>query len=182
MRQRFIREAAAELLVEEATIKKDLGHVLLQLESLQERLIQATFSKHEPEVPVMTEQTRSDAMALLEDPLLLQRILSDLDACGLVGERTNTLVCYLACVSRLMPRPLSVLVQSSSGAGKTTLQDAVLRCMPPEHQVRLSALTAQSLYYMGRDKLKHKILAVAEEEGVSPRVPFAFGELHPGLG
>ncbi len=131
MRQRFIREAAAELLVEEATIKKDLGHVLLQLEALQERLIQATFSKHEPEVPVMTEQARRAALELLEDP-----------------------------------RPLSVLIQSSSGAGKTTLQDAVLRCMPPEHQVRLSALTAQSLYYMGRDQLKHKILAVAEEEGV----------------
>ncbi len=166
MRQRFIREAAAELLVEEATIKKDLGQVLLQLETLQERLIQAAFSKHEPEVPVLTEQARRAALELLEDPRLLERILSDLSACGLVGEEANTLVCYLACVSRLMPRPLSVLIQSSSGAGKTTLQDAVLRCMPPEHQVRLSALTAQSLYYMGRDKLKHKILAVAEEEGV----------------
>ena len=66
-----------------------------------------------------------------------------------------------------MPRPLSVLIQSSSGAGKTALQDAVLRFMPAEQQVRLSALTAQSLYYMGRDKLKHKILAIAEEEGLA---------------
>ena len=34
-------------------------------------------------------------------------------------------------------------------------------------QLRWSALTSQSLYYLGRDELKHKILAVAEEEGVS---------------
>ena len=39
--------------------------------------------------------------------------------------------------------------------------------MPPEAQLRWSALTSQSLYYLGRDELKHKILAVAEEEGVS---------------
>ena len=39
--------------------------------------------------------------------------------------------------------------------------------MPAEAQLRLSALTGQSLYYMGRTELKHKILAVAEEEGVA---------------
>ena len=35
-----------------------------------------------------------------------------------------------------MARPLAVLIQSSSGAGKTTLQDATLRFMPAEQQVR----------------------------------------------
>ena len=39
--------------------------------------------------------------------------------------------------------------------------------MPPEAQLRWSALSGQSLYYLGREELKHKILAVAEEEGVS---------------
>jgi len=43
----------------------------------------------------------------------------------------------------------------------------VLRLMPAEAQVRVSALTGQSLYYMGPDALRHKILVVAEEEGVS---------------
>ena len=85
----------------------------------------------------------------------------------MVGEETNKLVCYLACVSRLLPQPLSVLVQSSSAAGKTTLQDAVLRLMPAESQTRLSTLTAQSLYYMPEDRLRHKILALAEEDGLA---------------
>ena len=69
-------------------------------------------------------------------------------------------------MSRLLPRPLSVLIQSSSAAGKTSLLEATLQLMPPEAHVRWSALTSQSLYYLGRDELKHKILAVAEEEGV----------------
>ena len=85
---------------------------------------------------------------------------------NLLGEETNKLVCYLACVSRLLPRPLSVLIQSSSAAGKTSLLEGTLQLMPPEAQLRWSALTSQSLYYLGRDELKHKILAVAEEEGV----------------
>ena len=60
-----------------------------------------------------------------------------------------------------------MLIQSSSAAGKTSLVEATLAFMPAEAQLRLSALTGQSLYYMGRTELKHKILAVAEEEGVA---------------
>lgn len=115
----------------------------------------------------MTEHERAAALELLQDPQLLARIAADYVACGLVGEETNKLVCYLAGVSRLLPRPLSVLIQSSSAAGKTALLEATLALMPPEAQLRWSALTSQSLYYLGRDELKHKILAVAEEEGVS---------------
>ena len=165
-RRMFVKEAASELYVEEAAIKKDLGRMLLELEARQDTLIRETLQRSEPEVPPMSEAERRDALELLEDPRLLDRILADYQACGLVGEATNKLICYLACVSRHLPSPLAVLIQSSSGAGKTTLQDAVLRFMPEHEQVRLSALTGQSLYYMGRTALQHKILAIAEEEGV----------------
>ena len=37
--------------------------------------------------------------------------------------------------------------------------------MPPEERIQYSAMTGQSLYYMGEKELKHKILAIAEEEG-----------------
>ena len=166
-RHTFIKQAAAELYVEEATIKRDLGRVLLELEARQEALIREKLGPRASDVPVMTDQQRQEALELLKDPQLIARIQSDFDACGLVGEETNRLVCYLACVSRLLPRPLSVLVQSSSAAGKTSLVEATLRLMPPETQVRLSALTGQSLYYMGPGELRHKILAIAEEQGVA---------------
>jgi hypothetical protein len=164
-RRMFIKEAAAELYCEETTIKQDLGRVLLELEARQEALIRERLVEHTPDVPPMTDTERHEALGLLKDPKLLQRILDDYDACGLVGEEPNKLICYLACVSRHLPRPLSVLVQSSSASGKTSLIEATLAMMPPEAQVRLSALSAQSLYYMGHNDLKHKILMVAEEEG-----------------
>ena len=43
--------------------------------------------------------------------------------------------------------------------------DGVLAFLPGEDVVRCSALTGQALFYMGRDHLKHKVLAVAEEAG-----------------
>jgi hypothetical protein len=43
--------------------------------------------------------------------------------------------------------------------------DAVLDFMPEEQRESYSAMTGQALFYMGQKNLKHKILAVSEEEG-----------------
>ncbi len=59
-----------------------------------------------------------------------------------------------------------MLIQSTSAAGKSALMDAVLNLVPPEDRIRYSAMTGQSLYYLGENNLAHKILAIAEEEGV----------------
>jgi DNA primase len=82
-----------------------------------------------------------------------------------VGEETNKLVGYLAGVSRKLDKPLAVIIQSTSAAGKSALMDAVLAMMPDEEAVCYSAMSGQSLFYMGETNLKHKILAIAEEEG-----------------
>jgi DNA primase len=162
----FIKRASEELYIDEDIVKRDIARVLRKLEELQSKKAEQATSKADKPVE-LTEKEHGAAMQLLEDPNLLNRILSDYDKCGLVGEETNKLVCYLACVSRRLQRPLAVLIQSSSAAGKTTLMDAALAFMPLEDQIKYSAMTGQSLYYMGGTNLKHKILAIAEEEGVS---------------
>jgi hypothetical protein len=43
--------------------------------------------------------------------------------------------------------------------------EAVLAFMPDEDKTKYSAMTGQSLFYMGEMDLKHKILGIAEEEG-----------------
>ena len=72
---------------------------------------------------------------------------------------------YLAAVSRLLPAPLAVVVQSSSAAGKSSLMEAVLGFVPHEQMVEYSAMTGQALFYMGETDLKHKVLAIVEEQG-----------------
>lgn len=165
-RNAFQLAAAKELVEREDVIKVDLGKLLMKLEALQDARIKQALTV-EPEQPAMTDAEREEALALLRDPQLLARILADFEACALVGETTNKLVGYLAAVSRKLDGPLAVLIQSSSAAGKSSLMDAVLAFMPEEERVKYSALTGQSLFYMGETNLKHKILAICEEEGAS---------------
>ena len=158
----FIRQASIELGVTEAVIKKDLGKVLLKCESLQEQQLEKC---QESEEKVLVDRDRSAALDLLKAPDLMQRLLDDFETCGVVGEESNKLVGYLAAVSRKLDKPLAIIIQSSSAAGKSSLMDAVLNLMPEEERVHYSAMTGQSLFYMGETNLKHKILAIAEEEG-----------------
>jgi DNA primase catalytic core len=163
----FVQQAAGELRVPEAALKTELGRVLLKLEQLQDDGIKKALEPQAPSVPSMSEEERDAALALLKTPDLLPRILADFEHGGIVGEATNKLTAYLAATSRKLERPLAVVVQSSSAAGKSSLMDAVLAFMPPEDTVRYSAMSGQSLFYMGETSLKHKVLAIAEEEGAS---------------
>ncbi|MFC4932717.1 toprim domain-containing protein [Massilia sp. GCM10023247] len=165
-RTHYLQQAAKELGVRDDVVKHDLGRILLKLEALQDERIRAA-TKPEPAVPAMSEAERDAALAMLRGPGLLDRIVADFDACGLVGERTNKLVGYLAAVSRKLDRPLAIVVQSSSAAGKSSLMDAVLAMIPQEERIKYSAMTGQSLFYMGETNLQHKILAIVEEEGAS---------------
>jgi DNA primase catalytic core len=160
----FVKQAATELDVKPEEVKGDLGRVLLKLEQLQDEQIREALKPKE-EAVTLSEAERAEALDLLEDPRLLERVVADLDRCGVVGEETNKLVGFLAAVSRKLVEPLAVLVQSSSAAGKSALMNAVLSLMPEEERVQYSAMTGQSLFYMGEADLKHKILAIAEEEG-----------------
>lgn len=166
-RASYITQAAVELAVTEDVVKADLGKVLLKLEALQEQNIKRALEPKPVEAVSMDAAERAQAMALLRSPNLPERILGDLEACGIVGERMNKLVGYLAATSRKLDSPLAVLVQSSSAAGKSSLMDAVLAMMPEEERIKYSAVTGQSLFYMGQSNLKHKILAIVEEEGAS---------------
>ena len=163
-RAAFIKQAAIELGVAEEVIKADLGRVLLACEARQEQLQHAAQSP-KMEAVTLTDTEMREALALLKAPDLLERIQHDFERCGIVGETSNALVGYLAAVSRHLERPLAVLIQSTSAAGKSSLMDAVLAFMPAETCVRYSALTGQSLFYMGQNNLKHKILAIAEQQG-----------------
>jgi DNA primase catalytic core len=162
----YITHAALELQVRDDILKADLGRVLMRLEGLQEAAVAKTLSA-EPSGPRMSDAERDAALALLQSPDLAARILADFAACGLVGEETNKLVGYLAAVSRKLDRPLGVVIQSSSAAGKTSLMDGVLAFVPDEEKIKYSAMTGQSLFYMGETNLKHKALAIVEEEGAS---------------
>lgn len=162
-RRRFMERAAEETGLTTDLLKRDLGRLLLAVEQAQVEL-----SKPQKVVgPTVTlsPEERAAALAWLRAPNLIQRLRADFQQAGIVGEENNALVIYLAGVSRKLEQPLAVIIQSASAAGKTTLMDAMLSFFPEEECVKYSAMTGQSLYYLGETSLKHKILAVVEETG-----------------
>ena len=162
-RGHYCAQAQAETGIDERTLKADLGRVLMALETVQDEVIKEVLQPGPLEA--MGEADKAAALALLKTADLPARILADFEAAGVVGEATNKLVGYLAAVSRKLDRPLAVVIQSSSAAGKSSLMDAILSFVPEEERIQYSAMTGQSLFYMGQTCLKHKILAIAEEEG-----------------
>ncbi len=161
-RASYLAGAAAELRTGAETLRKELAEVIFAIERAQ-----TEDAKEAPASVEMTEAERAAAMELLGSPDLLGRVGADLASLGVVGEQTNLVVAYLATVSRKAERPFGVVVQSTSAAGKSTLADAVAALVPEEDLVSLSALTAQSLYYLGAGDLARKVLFVSEEHGAS---------------
>ena len=160
----FVAQAAEETGLVPDILKRDIGAVLLKLEELQEQIIRRTLEPSQKEVSIGQDE-REAALALLRDPRLLDRLLDDYGRCGIVGETTNKLVGYLAAVSRKLDEPLAVIIQSTSAAGKSSLMESILAFVPEEERIKYSAMTGQSLYYLGDTDLKHKVLAIVEEEG-----------------
>ena len=165
---RWCRQLAQDLtrLFDESAeaIQADITRLITACERMPE---DSALTVTPPPAPAMTSEARSQAEAFGQSPDLFVRILEDFEHCGLVGERANKLLCYLASVSRKMDKPLSVLILSSSGAGKTTLQDAVLAFCPPEDLVKLTSLSGKALFYKDAASLKHKVLALEEGDGVA---------------
>ena len=163
-RAAFVKQAAHELAAKEETIHREVGQLWTVLAELQRERIAKVLAPPE-ETSIMTAEEQAAAMELLRDPRLLDRVLEDFERCGAVGEEANKKVSYLAAVSRMLSKPLAIVVQSSSSAGKSALMEAVLDFMPEEHRESYTAMTGQALFYMGQKNLKHKILAIAEQQG-----------------
>ena len=108
-RSSYVKQAAEELGCEERVIKRDLGRVLLALEQQSARRREAPTSKApQTRTPKLTEaeQERGARTAPQRPFADGPHRASIWIACGIVGERSNMLVGYLAAVSRKLDRPL----------------------------------------------------------------------------
>jgi DNA primase catalytic core len=161
-RRTFISEAARLFRDTADVIEGDVNRLITQLETYaKEREGKGAQSQ----VTLVSDTDKVEALKLGRHPDLAGEILRDLERFGLVGELTNKTIGYVAMTSRKMDDPLSLLILSGSGAGKSLLQDTLLKLCPDEDLVKLTSLTGEALFYMGQDALKHKVLALEEHAG-----------------
>jgi DNA primase len=139
---------------------------LLLLLTDAEKVAAADEAKAEaaPEITI-SESERAEALVFLRRPDLLAQVAADVDALGYVGEDINKRLLYLVAVSRKLEDPLSAIVLSQSGAGKSGLTEVIEKLCPPEDVVLLTRLTPQSLYYTEPGFLDRKLVIVEERYG-----------------
>jgi DNA primase catalytic core len=161
-RKLFGAAVAARLDEPASKVDADLTELITHLETLAE---EGAAQPETNEPPPMSDAARREAERLLKSRKLMQRIASDLDVIGYVGESANKRLAYLIGTSRKLPKPLSGIVRSQSGAGKSYLMECMAELMPPEDVHFYSRLTPQALYYLEPDALKHRLLIVDERNG-----------------
>lgn len=143
-----------------------IGEINALITILEEKRLEKTAEPKEKQTYQMSETERVEALQFLKSPNLLDRIAKEFTNSGMVGNRTESVLAYLGSLSRLTDKPFGVLIVSRSGAGKSFLQEMVGSFVPKENLLRMTRLTGQSLFYQGRDGLKHKLLTIEEDEGM----------------
>ena len=157
-RRIFVKKAVPRMEQSAQILDQDLIKLIDTLEKLrrQEEQIQ------QAEIPPMQKQ---EALEYLKNPDLVNSIVQSFHKSGYVGEELNLLTAYLVATSRKLSFPLSLMIMSRSGAGKSTVQDAILKFMPEEEYQNYTRITDQALFYKGKDELRHKLIAIEEEKG-----------------
>jgi DNA primase len=146
--------------LESIRIEKDLMKIVTRLEKERDKALDEANPRQVIVEP--SEAERSDAEAFLRSPTLFDDIASDMDAVGYVGEEVNKLVVYVAAVSRLLEKPLSVYVQAGSSSGKSFLIETVRRLLPQEAVLAISSFSDQALNYMKQEDLEGKVMLMGE--------------------
>ena len=157
-RSAFSVQLSQLLNLETVRIEKDLLKIVEYLEEERDKKL----SSNDTEMKEFTEEERRLGREFLTDPNIFDRIVSDTEILGYVGEAVNKQLIYLAASSRKLPDPISVIVVSQSAAGKSYLIDTVKKLIPPQDVVSMTSLSDQALNYLPEEGLLHKFLVMGE--------------------
>lgn len=112
-----------------------------------------------------TEEAWKICCDLAAEPRILDRFAADLRLSGVVGEERPTELIFLAVVSRLLDRPVSVAVKGPSAAGKNYIVERTLEFFSPSAFYSLSAMSERALVY-SEEPLQHRMLVIYEAAGM----------------
>lgn len=109
---------------------------------------------------------RKKAAPLLESTNILAEFDSLLDKMGLVGERRAARLLFLALTSRLLAKPISVVVKGPSAAGKSYIVETVLRFFPASSYLDFTSMSEHALVYDTRP-ISNRFIVIYEAAGMA---------------
>ena len=126
---------------------------------LEEKTIRKTREELLAEMP---EDLRLKMEMTLKSRNLLRWVVDGIEEAGVAGERFLSLTIFLAGTSRLLSRPLAVIVQGPSASGKSYSIEQVAKLFPAEAILSATDITPNALYYMEPGELEHKFVVAGE--------------------
>jgi hypothetical protein len=113
------------------------------------------------EIAAYRETLENDLGDFIYRPDILEEVSSTLERMGMVGEHGVTRLTYLAVTSRLLNKPVNVIVKGSSSSGKSYTTQTTLKLFPSDAFYTLSGGSAKSLIYTPED-FSHRTLVILE--------------------
>lgn len=126
----------------------------------------------------MSAADRDVAMAVLQDPAVVETFAAACDAMGWPGEPDAKLTVLLAAISRLGDEPVWAALTADAASERFPALGILAAITPPEHLLHVSRLTDNALFHGDRDALRHKLLLLDDLGGISPAVATALRVLH----
>jgi hypothetical protein len=120
---------------------------------------------HAPLTPAQKAKLREalwpSVSELAQAPDLMDRVVRQVQAMGVVNERDLIVLTYVAGTSRVLQQPVNLLAKGTSGSGKSFTTTRTLKLIGPDFVDFLTSASALSLVYDDRP-LSHKVLVIYE--------------------
>jgi hypothetical protein len=140
-------------------------HLRLILDTAEDWVSSVSTSPGDDHVPEMSDAEKAEALEFLKASDLVRRLLDDMEGLGHVGEEKGKLLGHLVGISRKLENPLSAIIRSQSGAGKSGMARLVAMLVPPEDVIHYSRVSAHALAYAAKDAYKRKLILMEERVG-----------------
>ena len=159
-------------------LELDLMLLLNLIEMERDRQLEtATSTKHRRVEPELSHSRHVELLGFLSDPNLMRNIDAKLMEAGIVGEVGTRLTVFIIAASYQHPNPLHLILQGSSGSGKTHLINTVAACIPEDRILNLTKLSSMSLYYLDSEEITDRLLIVQDLDGLNEESLYALREL-----
>jgi DNA-binding transcriptional ArsR family regulator len=118
------------------------------------------------EAEAETARARNAARDLILEADILRRFGAEIERAGLAGETRNAKVLYLTLTTRLLDRPVNVVVKGPSSGGKNFLVKNAVRFFPAEAYWSRTGMSDRALAYSD-EGFRHRHLVIYEAAGIT---------------
>ena len=132
-------------------------------QAARDKRVDATHAPFTPaEKAKLREPLWPAVSELAQAPDLIDRVVRQVQAMGVVNERDLIVLTYVAGTSRVLQQPVNLLAKGTSGSGKSITTTRTLELIGPDFVNFLTSASALSLVYDDRP-LSHTVLVIYEE-------------------